>query len=173
MTTSAGSCDALEDYLADLDVDAARLRADPSGRSWLPPELFAAAQNDAHARVALRDYVYGELELHAAASPSVAQDPLFTARVLARLPRADGSDPDRRMWILGTCHALAVGVAYLWIRPALSSGTASELLAAVHAGLDQVVVGDPWWPALGLLGLVGWILSDGWVERGRVALPRR
>lgn len=170
MPTTRTGCDALEDYLAELEVDAALLRRDPVGRTWLPRELFEIVQTDSHARVALRDFVHGELELFAAARAGA--DPFFTARVVARLPASERGRSERRTWILATCHALAVGVGYLLVRPALTAQGLSVALESVHGWLDRAVDTGLLWPAVIGFALAAWFVAGSALERAGAALPR-
>jgi hypothetical protein len=120
----------LRDALLELDVSPERLRADPTGASWLPEELRALVARSDECRFELTEFVAMELELF---DDSVGPtDALFTARVMEDLPAVETTDAWRRTWILAAFHALAIGVAYLVLWPMLQGGELTAALDQLH-----------------------------------------
>ncbi len=138
----SSSHDDVRTRLAELDVPAAALRSDPSGRSWLgEPALDPAAKPE------IARFVEGERALFDDAD--VGADPLFTARVLAALPqRPVGAELSARTrWLAlggGYLAAAIVGWLVLDSESATVSGVAtaaSGLVAALEGASMAVLVG--------------------------------
>ncbi len=135
--------EALREHLLDLDVSAAVLRRDPSGRTWLPADLRNLVEADGECKSILRQFIAVELELFDEAD--VGSDPFFTARVLQSLPPAtEVVRPWRRTAILAVFHGLGVAAAYAtaWvIAPAQLVGWVDQ----AHLWVDQGWVSTgPW-----------------------------
>lgn len=107
------------DALIELEVEPARLRMDPDGATWLPEAMVEMARRDADCAHELAEFVALELALHGGDEP---EDPFFCRQVMDRLPEVHAVDDRRRTWILASAYALAIGVAYLLLGPALSQG---------------------------------------------------
>ncbi len=124
-----------EDRLLELDVDAACLRADPSGQSWLPAELLAEMQASEEARAQFEDFVQTELALRKREfEPDAHVDRVFAARVVRRLPERPIGLSNRaatsRTYALAVGYALALGT--VWIL--MTSGTSWSLSSAAASG---------------------------------------
>lgn len=143
----------LEIALLELDIPSETLRADPSGRSWLPPEVFAEVQGDADARRALREFVDFELEMFDDARKG--SDALFTAQVMRALPEGERPDGMRRQVILAAAHALAIGVAYLALWPLYDGGYFQPWVSSAQGWIDNGVESAGVVGLAGLGGLVG------------------
>jgi hypothetical protein len=141
--------DAFCDALFELEVSHEQLIRDPRGLQWLPEALREAAERDPACRRELESFVETELELHLGAEAPFrdrAHGALFTRRVMEALPERVALDTRRRTWILASFHALAIGVAYLLLAPALQGGS---VLDQVHGLMDT---------GLGFLG--GWVVGS-------------
>ena len=130
MSHASDRQEAFADALLALEVDAQRLRSDPQGHSWLPPELKRCVAEDPACARELAQFVELELELYAVDKPS---DAFFTRRVLERLPTQATVDARRRTWILASAYALAIGVAYLLLGPLMASGELAGWLEPLRA----------------------------------------
>lgn len=137
----------LEHALLELDVSSEVLRADPSGRSWLPAALWEEVQADADARRALREFIDFELEMFDDARKG--SDALFTAQVMRSLPRGERPDGMRRQVILAAAHALAIGVAYLALWPLYDGGYFQPWVSSAQSLVDDGV------QSAGMVGLAG------------------
>ncbi len=143
----------LREALAELEIPSSTLRRDPSGDSWLPPELKALVERDPECREELRRFVIREIELFG----SVRERPeaAFTARVLQAARPVEiagaGLDPRVRSWILGLAYAVATVVGYLTVAPLLGLAGREGWLAGLHERLGLPTEGPgPW--GLALLG---------------------
>ncbi len=169
---------ALREVLAEVDVDAATLRRDPKGRTWLPAAAQAWVRDDPECAAMLSDFVAGERELFGQAD--VGPDPFFTARVLDALPpplRFTGLTPRGRAAVLAVFHVIAGAVAYgifVWLTASPAGSTAStgvpDYAAAVADRAHDVLAGvaalgvdasAPWLTAfvLGVVALVAFVSS--------------
>lgn len=155
----------LEHALLELDVSSEQLRADPSGRSWLPAELWAQVEHDADARRALREFVAFELEMFDDARRG--SDALFTAKVVRALPQGERPDGMRRHVILASAHALAIGVAYLGLWPLYEGGYFQPWVSNAQGWIDTGVQSAG---VAGLTGIVG-LLAVGVLVLSLALLP--
>ncbi len=110
----------VEAALAELEIEAAVLREDPTGESWLPQALRERAAAEPEVAALVAEFVEMELELVGAlergelagAPVHRPEDPLFTRDVVESLPDERGHRW-RRTLVLATCHALAIGAFWL------------------------------------------------------------
>ena len=110
--------------LCELELDPQLLREDPRGDRWLPASLRAMVEADPACARELVEFVDMELALLDVHEPS---DAFFTRAVMDRLPEIQAIDDRRRTWILASAYALAIGVTYLLLGPALAAGEVGEL----------------------------------------------
>lgn len=132
--------------LCELELDPAVLRDDPGGERWLPRSLREMVEDDPACAREFVEFVDTELALLDVHEPC---DAFFTRAVMDRLPDLEAIDDRRRNWILAAAYALAIGVTYLLLGPALSTGGVSEVSAWIEPLHDwyhehAVDVGSLW-----------------------------
>ncbi|NVB42226.1 hypothetical protein G6O69_30665 [Pseudenhygromyxa sp. WMMC2535] len=139
--------------LVELELDPELLRGDPSGRSWLPEAMLAMVESDEDCAFELREFVDMELELLELHEPS---DAFFTRAVMGQLPEIEAVDDRRRNWILASAYALAIGVGYLLLGPALQSGELSSSLEPLRAWYEShALEAGGLWGAVVMLVIAG------------------
>lgn len=147
--------------LEQAEVDAATLRRDPRGRTWLPAEMHAWVERDPKCAAELAAFVEGERELFAEAE--LLADPFFTARVLGALPeplRFVGLSPKLRALVLLGFQALAVLLGYAVFSWA-SSGVLVDLASGSVDWLELAPEGGAWLSvlAVGMVAAVAFMSS--------------
>ena len=164
--------EAFRDQLLELDVEIAQLRSDPTGRSWLAPELYAQAAGDERFAAVLREHIDLELAMAGEGSGRAEAASLFTREVMAAVPRRPiGTKSMRRTVVLAASHALAVGVGYLLFaaRGGGSSGQAESLSGTFHGVAamvrESLATGGVWLVAA--VGIVA-VVATTWPSAGRV-----
>ena len=135
--------------LCELDVDAPQVLADPTGRTWLPEDLWQLCRDDPACAAELAEFVEAEATLCSLSDAEPGHghcvDPFFTARVAAALPTTwIGSrlSPYRRAMILGAFYAAAALVCWLVVTM-LAPGLALDLADRAH-GLLTTPSPVPW-----------------------------
>ncbi len=121
----------LYDALCELDVQAADVREDPSGKTWLPEDLRQLVETNARCREVLAEWIDEELEFFD--SVKLRPDALFTDRVVkATEPEqiaGAGLEPGRRGLVLAAAYALAAALAILILRRLITQTSLLGLLA--------------------------------------------
>jgi len=141
------------DELCALDVDPREIAADPEGRAWLSPSLRRAIADDPNCAAEFAEFVEMELALLDVHEPC---DAFFTRRVMESLPPLQPVEDQRRTWILASAYALAIGLAYLLVGPALSSGALTGYVEPLHDWYhDQSLELGGMWMVLALLCAAG------------------
>ncbi len=127
----------LYDALCELDVLAADVRKDPSGKTWLPDDLRALVESNARCREVLAEWIDEELEFFD--SVKLRPDALFTDRVVkATEPEqiaGAGLEPGRRGLVLAAAYALAAGLAILILRSVIVETSLLGMLAERLRGI--------------------------------------
>lgn len=130
--------------LCELDVDVRQVLADPTGASWLPPELLRLCRRDPACAAELAEFIEAEAEL-CSLSDAEPVDPFFTARVVEALPTTwIGSrlSPYRRAMILGAFYAGAALVSWI-VMTMLAPDLTLQLADRAH-GLLTTSTAVPW-----------------------------
>lgn len=126
-------------YLLELEVASDVLRRDPSGRTWLEPEMFSLTQAKPDFRAILEEFVEEELELFS--SVREAGDPLFTRRVLEATAPAEvagsGLDPRWRGPLMTAAYAAGLLLTLLVLVPLVRSWFRGEGLFTALRQMTQ------------------------------------